>query len=575
MDKKIVSMTNKIWIIKSPDKVYPGYPEILSRLLINRNIQLSDVEDFISPTLKKLMPDPYVLKDMEKSVQKIASCIKLKEKIVIIGDYDVDGVTSTSLLVNYFKAIHFNNFEYYIPHRLNDGYGINKQIIERFSNVKTIITLDNGSTADEALELAKNFGIDVVVLDHHKMDDINPNAFAIVNAHRPDDQSNLKNMCAVGITFFFIIALNRYFRLTKFFEVNGLAEPNLIDYIDMVAVGTVCDVMPLTGLNRAIVKIGLQKILSTKNVGLKNILNISKFTKEITSESFAFFLGPRLNAAGRIDDATTSVKLLTSDSDILAKKLAEKINTLNEERQAIENITLSEIPCVLNTEYFALAHGNNWHVGIIGIIAGKLKERYNVPSFVISFDKDGIGHGSARSIEEYDLSHIISKAKEMGILIGGGGHKLAGGFSIKIEKLSEFKKFLEGEIKGPRVLPKITADGYIALSGITIKFIEEINKLEPFGQENEKPKFVINNVKIAYFSVIGKSQRHISLKLEDEFGYKMKGLAFNCVDTPLGQILCDIKSKNKLFDILGSFSVNQWNNKTEINILVEDIAETA
>lgn len=572
MDKEIVSLTGKVWLVKIPETTYRGYSDVLSRLLINRCIPESEVEDFINPTLKNLMPDPYLLKDMERSVQKIAKCINDNERIVIIGDYDVDGVTSTALLINYFRAIGFRNFDYYIPHRVEDGYGINEHIINRFSDVKNIITADNGSTAKAALKSAKEKGIDVVVLDHHEIPYIDENAFSIVNAHRDDDHSNLECLCAAGIVYFFIIALNRYFRLTNFFKIHNITEPKLIDYIDVVALGTVCDVMPLVGLNRAIVKHGLHRALLSKNCGLKTLIKNMKFEKKATAELFGFFIGPRLNAAGRIDSAEISVELLTSESKEQANELSNKLDKLNSERQAIENITLDNIPPLLPDEKFAFAYGNNWHIGIIGIVAGKLKEKYNVPSFVISFDDNGIGHGSARSVEKYDLAEIINEAKEKGILAGGGGHKLAGGFSLKKSQLPDFKNFLETKITGDRVPVKLVADGYVALSGINMDLINEIERLEPFGAENEKPHFIIPNVKIAYSNTVGKNGKHISVVFEDEFGYRLKGIAFNSVDTSLGAILLDVKSKGKLFNILGSLSTNEWNGKTSIDIIIDDIS---
>lgn len=573
MNKEIVSLTGKIWSVKIPEATYREYSCILSRLLINRGISESEAEDFINPTLKNLMPDPYLLKDMERSVQKIAECINTYDRIIIIGDYDVDGVASTALLINYFRAIGFRNFDYYIPHRVTDGYGINEHIIGQFGDIKTIITVDNGSTAKEALKSAKEKGIDVVVLDHHEIPYIDENAFSIVNAHRSDDHSKLECLCAAGIVYFFIIALNRYLRLTNFFKIRNIAEPKLMDYIDVVALGTVCDVMPLVGLNRAIVKHGLQKVSLSKNCGLKALLKNMKADKKVTTELFGYFVGPRLNAAGRIDSARISVELLTSESEGQANMLSNKLNNLNSERQAIENITLDSIPPLLSDEKFALAYGNNWHIGIIGIIAGKLKEKYNVPSFVISFDNNGVGHGSARSVEEYDLAELINEAKEKGILVGGGGHKLAGGFSLEKSKLPDFKKLLKTKITGDRVPEKLVADGYVALSGINIDLLNEIEKLEPFGAGNEKPHFIIPNIKIVYLNVIGKNGKHISVTFEDEFGYRLNGVAFNSVDTNLGDVLFVIKHEGRLSNVLGSFSVSEWNGKNSINIIIDDIAE--
>lgn len=567
--QEIRSITGKIWLVPDICEKYTDFPEIVSRLLINRKINESDADKFINATVRSTMPDPYTLKDMEKSVQKIASCIKNNEKIFIIGDYDVDGVTSTSLLVNYFNEINFKNFEYYIPHRIDDGYGLNSEIVNK-TDAKTIITADNGSTAFDALELAKTLGINVVVLDHHQVDKISKNAYSIVNPHRPDDSSNLKILCAAGVVFFFLVALNRYFRLTKFFVINRIKEPNLLELIDLVALGTVCDVMQISGINRAIVSAGIKAIKNTKNLGLRELAKTNIERGNISAETFGFFIGPRLNAAGRLDHAKMSVELLTIKSQKRVEELIQKIEALNTQRQTLETIILDSIPSPPNDEKFIVAYSRNWHPGVIGIVAGRIKEKYNVPSFVISFNDNGVGYGSARSTESYDLAEIITEAKNSGILLGGGGHKLAGGFTISYEKIDEFKAFLKERITKPIVPVKIQTDGYLSARSLNLQIFEQMSVLEPFGHGNEIPRFIIPNVKISYSAIVGKNKKHISVLFEDEFGTKLRGIAFNCVGGELGQIL--LYGKNKLLQILGTLTLNSFGNTNSVEIMIEDIA---
>ncbi len=568
--QEIKSITGKIWLVPDMCAKYTDFPEIVSRLLINRKISESDADKFINATIRNTMPDPYTLQDMEKSVQKIASCIKNNEKIFIIGDYDVDGVTSTALLVNYFNEINFKNFEYYIPHRIDDGYGLNSEIVTK-TDAKTIITADNGSTAFDALEFAKSLDIDVVILDHHQVDKISENAYSIVNPHRPDDSSNLQNLCAAGVVFFFLVALNRYFRLTKFFVINRIKEPNLLDLIDLVALGTVCDVMQISGINRAIVSAGIKAIKNTKNLGLKELAKTSIEKGNISTETFGFFIGPRLNAAGRLDHAKISVELLTTKSKEKVENIIQKIETLNTQRQTLESIILDSIAPPLNDEKFIVAYSENWHPGVIGIVAGRIKEKYNVPSFVISFNENGVGHGSARSTENYDLAEIIIEAKNAGILLGGGGHKLAGGFTISYEKIREFKEFLKERITKPIPPVKIVTDGYLSARALNLQTFEQISVLEPFGHGNEVPHFIIPNVKISYSSIVGQNKKHISVLFEDEFGTKLKGIAFNCVDSELGKVL--LSEKSKLLLVLGTLTLNSFGNTKTIDIIIEDLCK--
>lgn len=556
----IESSTGHYWNISEND----NKDSIVDCLLANRGISPDVAVDFLKPTLHRLLPDPYVLLDMEKGVNRLYSAIINNEKFVIVGDYDVDGVTSTALLVNYLHDIGYSNFEAYIPHRILDGYGLNKNILDKFDE-KLIITTDNGSTAYDAIEYAK--GRDIIIIDHHTMPKV-ADVIAVINPHRPDEKNdNLKILCAAGVMYLFIIALNRKLRKEKFFY--NAVEPDLKKYIDIVALGTTCDAMPMLGLNRAFVSYGIKHIKNTRNVGLKHILNeVDEFG--INEETFGFFIGPRLNAAGRLDSASISLELLTCNDDARVQELTDTISKLNMQRQAIETLIMDDIH-IVPSDNFICAYHDSWHVGVIGIIAGKLKEMYNLPTFVISFDKEGIGHGSARSVPNVDLSSIIRKTLENGILLSGGGHKLAAGFSIVKDNIFKFIEFLRTEIITKPMPKEFMCDGYVSLNDLTFAFVNDVMSLAPFGEKNNVPNFILSNVKVKYISVIGRNKSHLSVTLADELGHTLRCVSFNSASTELGRILLSKDIYGRNINVLGSVSINHWNGSQRISMNIIDV----
>lgn len=557
----IKSSTGCHWIINDNDSDCA----LVERLLKIRGIADNEHLDFLQPTLRHFLPDPDVLLDMQAGVGRVYSAIINKEDFLIIGDYDVDGVTSSALLTNYLHDIGVFHFKTYIPHRINDGYGINKAILDKFDE-NLIVTLDNGSTAYDTIEYAKDR--DIVIIDHHSMDRI-PNVSALINPHRPDQDNNeLKVLCAAGVTFLFIVALNRKLRENNAFTQK--IEPNLKQYLDLVALGTVCDAMPIVGINRALVTVGLREIKHTINVGLKALLQKLNIAS-INEETFSFFIGPMLNAPGRLSSAELSFKLLTCNRSDETEFIVNDIVEQNRRRQALESIILEQINCEDITHKFICAYNNNWPVGVIGIIAGKLKEAQNVPTFIISFNDDCIGHGSARSVPGIDISSLIRSAVERNILLKGGGHKMAAGFSIHKNNIQDFIKFLETEISDTKAVKEYICDGYTVIKSLTLDFIRELSKLAPFGVGNPVPKFILSNVMLKSISIIGKNKKHLSITFADEQGNTIRCVSFNNVDTALGRILLSNKAKQSLLDVLGSFFINDWNGKRTVNMNLIDV----
>lgn len=562
MSEKITSLTQKVWNVCRGDVIYSQEDDIVKILLNNRGFY--ELDEFTKISVKNCMPDPFSFIDMEKAVDRIISAIQNNEKIAIIGDYDVDGVSSTAILINFLKHIGAQ-FTYFIPNRMDDGYGLNLNIIEKYKD-HLIIAVDSGSSSVNELNYAKENNIDVIVVDHHKMLSI-PDAFAIVNPHRPDEADTYKNLCATGLVFIYIVGINRSLKKLGFYNNKSFKEPDLIDYLDLVAMATVCDVMDLVGLNRAFVSTGIKVMQKRKNLGVDALMSINK-SSIITSDTIAFFFGPRINSAGRMSSAHISVELLTTKNPIEARGLALQLDTLNKERQEIElEIVEEAIQYVDENLNFICVYSDKWHLGIIGIVAGRLKEKYNKPSIIITFDENGNGRASCRSINGLDISVVINKAIQSGVISSGGGHAMAAGFSIKYEKINDLIEFLKSEIQYDVLPHELYADCILPLNYISMNMMEKISIVEPFGVGNRHPKFVIPNVNITSTRQVGKN--HIQLLLEDSKNNSLKGISFKSLNTPLGDIMMN---NRQTVDVLGSISVSEWNGKKQINFYLEDIS---
>jgi len=576
------SVSGKKWIFKkyndSDVKKFSydfSLTETTSKLLSIRKKNIDNIKLFLNPKIKNLLPNPYCLKDMDKAIERTYISLSNKEKIGIFGDYDVDGATSTALLSRYFLSIN-QKIETYIPDRKNEGYGPNEKGFDFLINLgaKIIFTVDCGTSSFLPIKHAQNNNTDVIVLDHHQSDIKFPNACAIVNPNRHDDTSDLKYLCAAGVCFMFIVALNKKLRDENWFKINSIKEPDILNLLDLVSLGTVCDVVPLIGLNRAIVKQGLKIFKKRLNLGLKTLYDLSNIEHKPTIYDLGFKLGPRINAGGRVGKSSHGAELLTSSDPQRAYKIAIDLERFNKERQSIEMMLLEKVNLeaqnFLNDNVLVLA-GDSWHEGIIGIVASRIKEKYNKPTVLISTNGT-IGKGSARSIFGFNIGSMIIKATQLGILHKGGGHKMAGGFTVDASKINLFRKFLlqnfeKLKLKSSKVVD-LFLDTIIAPSAVNEKFYEEIEFLAPFGSGNNEPKFVIENLKVIKSNIIG--NYHIKSILSGNDGSVIKSIAFNAKDSPLEGFL-DNKNKKKI-NIAGKMNLNEWKGNKTVQFIIEDIS---
>ena len=576
------SVSGKNWIfnkflesdLKKYSEMY-SLNEIVARLLAIRKKNIDNVDLFLNPTIKNNLPNPLKLKDMKNAINRTFETIKRNESIGIFGDYDVDGASSTALLVRYFSLLD-QNIKTYIPDRKKEGYGPS---VEGFNNlinlgVKIIFTVDCGTLSYDPIISAKKKDIDVIVLDHHQSDVRLPEACAIVNPNRYDDTSKLNYLCAAGVCFMFLVALNKKLRDENWFEINKIKEPNILNFLDLVSLATVCDVVPLIGLNRAIVKQGLKVLKKRSNLGLKTLYDLCQIESQPTTYDLGFALGPRINAGGRVGKSSHGVNLLISDDPKKTYQIALDLEKYNQERKSIEFVLSekihSEVKNFHNYPVLVLS-GNNWHEGIIGIVAARIKEKYNKPTILISLDNK-LGKGSARSVFGFDIGKQIIKASQLGILKKGGGHKMAGGFTIEKEKIDLFREFLiknfiKTKIDSSENL-NIHLDSVIAPSALNEEFYENINSLGPFGSGNSEPKFVIENLKVIRSDII--KNNHIKSLLCGKDGSVFKSFAWNAMNSPLEGFLN--KKNNKIFSAVGKIKLNEWRGKKNIEFIIEDIA---
>jgi len=576
------SVTEKNWIQKEFNLEDLNFfkdnfflDEIIAKLLAIKNIKREDAKLFLDPTIKNSLLDPYLLKDMDKAVERTAQSISNNEKIGIFGDYDVDGATSTAVLGHYFKSLNIP-IEIYIPDRQQEGFGPN---IDGFNKLikqgcKIIFTVDCGTLSYEPIEFANKNNINVIIIDHHQSEITLPKAHSIVNPNRFDDRSELNYLCAAGVCFMFLVALNKKLRSENWFEKNSTNEPNLLNYLDLVSLGTVCDVVPLVNLNRAFVNQGIKIMSQKKNIGLKTLMDLCEVPNDISPYHLGYILGPRINAGGRVGKSTHGANLLLSENSQEVYQIANDLNNYNKDRQLLEkdllNLILNSTQNINDDPVIVLA-GENWHEGVIGIIAARIKEKFNKPAFIISIN-GSIGKGSARSIYGFDIGTAVISAVQNNLLVRGGGHKMAAGFTIDINKIEEFRSFLIRKFKSINMQLEKKLDLYfdstIAPSAINYEFYQKINTLSPFGSGNSEPKFVIENVKLIKSNIVG--EKHIKSIFEGADGSIFKSITFNSVSNNLGAHLLTKSSKN--LNILGKLSLNQWKGQTNVEFIIDDIS---
>ncbi len=581
-EQEKISLSGNIWRMVQTDeswcaRVAQAYevPPYIAQILAGRHIAYDDVSAFLQPKIKDLMPDPYVLKDMEKAAKRTAEAVINGEKIAVIGDYDVDGATSTAELRRFFRAVGIEPIVH-IPSR-EEGYGPNDLAFAEFkqSGVKLVITIDCGTTAFEPLNKATQDGFEIIVLDHHEAEAVLPEVYAVINPKRLDETNPyqyLEYMSAVGVGFMFLVAVNRLLRQQGFYKTHS--EPPLMNWLDLVALGTVCDVVPLLGLNRAYVKQGLKVMASQQNLGLKNLMRIAKMETAPRAYHLGFVLGPRINACGRVGDANLGSRLLSTEDENEAKELAIKFDSFNGERKEIENFVLLEAIEQVEKEAqeypMAFAYGDNWHQGVIGIVAGKLRERYNMPAFVMSIEPDEV-KGSARSVDGLDLGMLIISAKEHGVIKGGGGHTMAAGFSLTTEQIPAFKEFV-GEyvlkhLGNDKIVPILNIDCAVSLSAVNVGFAANLAMLEPFGTGNPEPQILLQNVQIIKPAIIGSG--HVRCLLTSPSGATISAIAFRSADNEIGQAL--LNNHGDVYDVVGYIKLDEWQGRQKVQMIINDI----
>lgn len=553
-----------------------GLSDISARLLVLKGLIADNALSFLEPKLKDTLPDPFHLIDMEKAVTRIITAITNKEKICIFGDYDVDGATSSAMLKRFLSSLECE-VEVYIPDRILEGYGPSNMAIQKIQDTGStlLITVDCGGTSYEPLAYAKNIGLDVIVIDHHIMAQSPPEAVAVINPNRMDETSKYTYIAAVGVSFLFMVGIS-----TKLKQSGKITEPNLMQYLDLVALGTVCDVMPLIGLNRAFVIQGLKILASRQNIGLKMLSDIARLNEAPTAYHLGFVLGPRINAGGRVGKASLGSSLLSTESEDNAYKIAIALEQFNEERKLIEKQVLEEAMLLAEQtqqdKNIVFVYEEGWHPGVIGIVASKLKEKYQKPVAVIGIN-DGIGKASCRSVKGVDFGNKILEAKLHNIIEAGGGHAMAAGFTVLPEKIEELYLFLNNAME-KEYLKFLESnhseyDADLTTNSLTLELVNEIYKLAPFGNGNSEPLFRLNNIYAISPKIVG--QKHVSSILVPSYeSYANKGIkaiAFGAVENNIGEIL--MNNVKKPISAIGYAQRNFWNGQYNIQFVVIDIIQ--
>jgi len=613
-----------------------GLPELIGRILASRDVNPAQAEGFLQPTLREFLPDPFHLKDMEKAARKIAEVISgqwpmasenrsqatdrrpYTSSIAIFGDYDVDGATSSALLVRYFRALGIEPLVH-IPDRIKEGYGPNTPALLSLKErgAKLIITVDCGTAAFEPLAKAKEAGLDVIVIDHHKGDAQMPECYALVNPNRYDETSPHIQLAACGVVFLLLVAANKVLQEVASgkwpvvsnkeagarvqggvlhddhagevsrSETGGSVPPitplpDLLQLLDLVALGTICDVVPLTGVNRALVTQGLKIMGQRGNTGIAAAMDIARLIEKPSTYHAGFIIGPRINAGGRVGKPDLGVRLLATDDALEARGIAEEMDQFNAERKAIEALVqeeaMQEASALPTSDAVIIVAKNGWHPGVIGIVAGRLKEHFHKPVAVIAL-KDGIGKSSARSINGIDLGAAVIAANHEGLLMGGGGHAMAAGFTIAEEKVADLREFFN-----KRLAPKVNdlarekilhIDGLVSLQGITADLVRLIEKTGPFGAGNHSVRLLLRQVRAVRTDIIGDG--HVRAIITDAgngaSSAGLKGMAFRSAETPMGQALLNSCGRN--MHICGQAKINVWQGRESVDFFIDDVAYAA
>ena len=554
-----------------------GLPDIVARVMAARGVETDFAERFLDPKLRNEMPDPSVLTDMETAAERLADAVIRREKVAIFGDYDVDGAASSALLWRFLAHYGLDPI-IHIPDRITEGYGPNIQAIDDLAaaGAQLLVTVDCGTGSFDTALHARGLGLDVVVLDHHQVGTAIPEVVALVNPNRQDDLSGLGYMAAAGVVFMALVATQRALRKRG----SVIQAPlDLIGLLDLVALATVCDVVPLKGLNRAFVVQGLAVMRRQDNPGLRALCRIARLSGPVRSGHLGFLLGPRINAGGRIGDAALGSRLLCLDDEPSADAIAAQLDTLNAERQAMEARMLAEADAEVGAEIGAgegppvlVVASPDWHPGIVGLIAARLKERYRRPAFAIALDASGKGTGSGRSVIGIDLGRIVRAAVDLGVIEKGGGHAMAAGLTVRREKLGELRAHLEAatlaDFAAARALDALKIDGAISAAGLTVPLYEMLEKAGPFGSGHETPMLAVARHRVVDARVVGNG--HVAVRLQGEDGARIRAIAFKAAGSELGELLQG--SATKPLHLAGSVSADHFRGAQEVSFRIADAA---
>ncbi len=556
-----------------------GIPEMLARVLAGRNVEVGEVEAYLDPSIRRLMPDPYTLTDMAAATTRIADAVGRREAVAIFGDYDVDGATSSAVLGRFLRHAGVEPL-IHIPDRLFEGYGPNVEAVRALAGrgATLLVTVDCGTTSVEALEEARRLGLDTIVIDHHQADERLPPALAVVNPNRLDDLSGLGQLAAVGLVFVVAVAVNRELRRRGFWTAER-PEPDLLALLDLVALGTVADVAPLTGLNRAFVAKGLIAMRRREGVGMTALMDVARLSGPPEPWHLGFLLGPRVNAGGRIGRADLGAELLLDDDPTRAAAIAAELDRLNDERRTIEQAAFAEADAeataALGTEdnvAVIVTAGDNWHPGVVGLVAARLKEHFGRPAFAIAFGANGTGSGSGRSIQGVDLGRAVRRAVAEGLLVKGGGHAMAAGVTLTRDTLARFRAYLALAL-GPAVAlarrdSTLPIDGALTAAAANPDLMATVERAGPYGAGNPEPMFALPHHTIAYAEAVGSG--HVRVRLRAGDGAFLSAIAFRAADQPLGRTL--VENRGQPVHVAGTLCVDRWQGSERVQLRIADLA---
>ena len=586
------SVTDRAWVDRIDDSSRAvalamvqqhGLPDVVARILAGRDVPIDALPGYLDPRLRDLMPDPFVLTAMEPAALKIVGAIERDEIIAIFGDYDVDGATSAALLAGFLDKAGARRL-IHIPDRLTEGYGPNVEAVATLvaAGAQLLVTVDCGTTGHEPIREAARLGVPTVVLDHHQAPEQLPEAYAIVNPNRLDDLSGLGHLCAAGVVFMTLVAVNRILRARGFWEKRG-GEPDLMAMLDLVALGTVADVVPLVGLNRAFVRQGIAVMRRRDRLGLRALADSARLDGPIAPYHLGFLFGPRINAGGRIGDAALGARLLLTGDENEAAKIATELERLNRERQEIEvrMVEEAEAEALLsvgldeNAAGIIVVASSNWHPGIVGLVASRLKDRFQRPVFALAIDQNGFATGSGRSVQGIDLGRAVREAVEQKVLIKGGGHAMAAGLTIIADKIPELRAFFETRLGADasrlRAEQSLVIDAAIMAGGATLSLLTEIDRAGPYGSGHPEPLFAFGAHRVVDAMEVGTN--HVRAKLKAGDGKTLEAIAFRAANQPIGIAL--MKNRGGVLHVAGSLAINRYRGGETVQLRIMDVATPA